>query len=337
MTDAPDVLTEAPAYNESTMDALSDVLRVVRLTGGVFLDAEFTAPWCVMAQVGPEDCRPYLSTPKHLIAYHCVVEGRLLLQTEGDAAVDVRAGEIILLPRNDAHRIGSSFDARAIRADDLIQPSKKRGLARIVHGGGGERTRIVCGFLGCETPFNPLVATLPKIMKLDMRAAASGQWIESLFQFAASEASTDRIGSATVLSKLSELLFVEAVRRYVAELRPQERGWLAGLGDPIVGRALALLHARHREAWTAEQLAQEAGLSRSAFAERFTSLIGQPPMQYLALWRMQLAAQRLKENVAPIAKIAFEVGYESEAAFSRAFKRQFGVPPATWRKGASSF
>lgn len=337
MIDAPDLLIDAPAYNESTMDALSDVLRVVRLTGGVFLDAEFTAPWCVTAQVGAEDCRPYLSTPQHLIAYHCVVEGGLLLQTDGDATTEVRAGEIVLLPRNDAHRIGSSLDAKAIKADDLIQPPNNRGLARIVHGGGGERTRIVCGFLGCETPFNLLVATLPKVMKLDMRAAASGQWVEHSFQFAASEVGAGRMGSATVLSKLSELLFVEAVRRYVAELRTEQRGWLAGLRDPIVGRALALLHARHREAWTAEQLAQEVGLSRSAFAERFTSLIGQPPMQYLTLWRMQLAAQQLKESAAPIAKIAFEVGYESEAAFNRAFKRQFGAPPATWRKGANSF
>lgn len=319
------------------MDPLSDVLRVVRLTGGVFLDAEFTAPWCVTVQVGPEDCRPFLSAPQHLIAYHCVVEGCLLLQTNGTTPAEVRAGEIVLLPRNDAHRIGSSLDAKAIKADDLIQPPQNGGLARIVHGGGGERTRIVCGFLGCETPFNPLVATLPRVMKLNMRAAASGQWIESSFQFAASEVSADRMGSATVLSKLSELLFVEAVRRYVAELPTEQRGWLAGLRDPIVGRALALLHARHGEPWTAEQLAQEVGLSRSAFAERFTSLIGQPSMQYLALWRMQLAAHHLRENTAPIAKIAFEVGYESEAAFNRAFKRQFGVPPATWRKGASRF
>jgi AraC-like DNA-binding protein len=313
------------------MDALSDVLRVVRLTGGVFLDAEFTAPWCVMSQVGPEDCRPHLAMPQHIIAYHCVIEGRFLLHTDGDPTAEVRAGEIVLLPRNDAHRIGSSLDADAIKADDLIQPPMNGGLARIEYGGGGERTRIVCGFLGCETPFNPLLASLPKVMKLEMRSGASGAWVESSFQFAASEVSAGRVGSATVLSKLSELLFVEAVRRYVSELPGEQRGWLAGLRDPIVGRALALLHARHREPWTAEQLAEEVGLSRSAFAERFTSLIGQPPMQYLTFWRMQLAARQLRESATPIAKVAVEVGYESDAAFNRAFKREFGVPPAKWR------
>jgi AraC-like DNA-binding protein len=313
------------------MDVLSDVLRVVRLTGGVFLDAEFTAPWCVTSQMKPEDCQPYVAMPRHVIAYHFIVEGTLLLRTGDDAPAEVRAGQIVLFPRNDPHRLGSSLEGEAIAAGSLIQPPPDQGLARIVHGGGGARTHLVCGFLGCETPFNPLVATLPCVMTLDMRAATSGPWVESSFRFAASEVGGDRLGSATVLSKISELLFVEAVRRYVAELRPEQRGWLAGLRDPIVGRALALLHSRYRERWSAEQLAHEVGLSRSAFADRFTSLIGQPPMQYLALWRMQVAAHQLKDTRAPIAKIAFDVGYESEAAFNRAFRRQFGKPPAKWR------
>ncbi len=316
------------------MDALSDVLRVVRLTGGVFLDAEFSAPWCVTARVAPEDCRPFLSTPRHVIAYHCIVAGQLLLQTDADAPIELRAGEIVLLPRNDAHRLGSTLEIPPVSADGLVQPSKDGGLARIVHGGGGEVTRIVCGFLGSDATFNPLAATLPKLLKLDIRATPSGAWIESSFQLAANEIAAARAGAVTVVSKISELLFVEAVRRYVAELPVEQRGWLAGLRDPIVGRALQLMHSRHQEPWTAEDLAREVGLSRSAFADRFTALIEQPPMQYLAQWRMQVAAQRLREGRGSISQIAFEVGYESEAAFNRAFKRQFGMPPATWRRQA---
>ncbi len=316
------------------MDVLSDVLRVVRLSGGVFLDAEFTAPWCVTSQIAPSDCEPYFPQPKHIICYHLIVEGALKLQVEDQPPVDVVAGQIVLLPRNDPHLLGSFLGAQPINTHTLIQPPSGRSLARIVHGGGGESTRIVCGFLGCDTPFYPLLATLPTVMMLDVRAAPSGMWMESSFQFAAREAASGDMGSATMLAKLSELLFVEAVRRYVAALRTEQRGWLAGLRDPVVGRALTLLHSRHREPWTAEQLAQDVGLSRSAFAERFTSLIGQPPMQYLTLWRMQLAAKRLRETTAPIARIAADVGYEAEAAFNRAFKREFGMPPAAWRKNA---
>lgn len=316
------------------MDALSDVLRVVRLTGGVFLDAQFSAPWCVTARVAPEDCRPFVETPQHVIAYHCIISGSLLLQAGSDAPIEVRAGEIVLLPRNDAHRIGSTLEIPPVSADELVGPSRDGGLARIVHGGGGETTRIVCGFLGSDTPFNPLVATLPKVLKLDVRKTQSGAWIESSFQLAATEIGAGQAGSVTVVSKLSELLFVEAVRRYVTELPIEQRGWLAGLRDPFVGRALGLLHSRLNERWTAESLAREVGLSRSAFAERFTALIEQPPMQYLALWRMQVGAQRLREGRGSVSQIAFDVGYESEAAFNRAFKRQFGMPPATWRRQA---
>jgi AraC-like DNA-binding protein len=333
MTGAPDLLTDPPqAVRNCPMDVLSDVLRVVRLSGGVFLDAEFTAPWCVTSQIAPGDCEPYFPAPRHIISYHLIVDGDLKLHVEGEPPREVSAGQIVLLPRNDPHLLGSFLGAKPINSHTLIQPPAGRGLARIVHGGGGEATRIVCGFLGSDTPFNPLLATLPKVMMLDVRAAPSGTWMESSFQFAAREAASGDIGSATMLARLSELLFVEAVRRYVAELRTEQRGWLAGLRDPIVGRALTLLHSRPREPWTAEQLAQQVGLSRSAFAERFTSLIGQPPMQYLTLWRMQLATQRLRETTAPIARIAADVGYEAEAAFSRAFKREFGMPPAAWRK-----
>ena len=205
-------------------------------------------------------------------------------------------------------------------------------MPRITHGGGGEVTRLLCGFLGSETSFDPLFQSLPPVLKLELRAMPSGAWIESSFRFAISEIAAGRMGSATVITKLSEMLFVEAVSQFVATLPPDRQGWLAGLRDPQIGRALALLHARPTESWTADGLASQVGMSRSVFAERFTLLVGQPPMHYLAQWRMYLAAQQLREGGGSVAQVAFKVGYDSEAAFSRAFKRQFGASPGTWRK-----
>ncbi|WP_129646925.1 AraC family transcriptional regulator [Peristeroidobacter agariperforans] len=313
------------------MDAFSDVLRVIRLAGGVFLDAEFTAPWCIKGKISADLCKPFLVTPRHIIASHFVAQGRMRLRVEGGEVLDVRAGELVLLAQNDEHLIGSDLDAAPIPAGNILQSPQLGNISRIEYGGGGEATQILCGFLGSETSFSPLLASLPSVLKLDVRASASGAWIESSFRFAVSEIAAGRMGSATVIAKLSELLFVEAVSQYVASLPAERRGWLAGLRDPQIGRALALLHGRPAEDWTAEVLALEVGMSRSAFAERFTSLVGQPPMHYLTLWRMHLAAQLLREGHDSVAQVAVAVGYESEAAFSRAFKRQFGASPGGWR------
>jgi AraC-like DNA-binding protein len=314
------------------VDVLSDVLRVIRLSGGVFLDAEFTAPWCISGKVSPDDCRPYLAAPRHVIAFHFVTFGSMQLRAGGDRAIEVCAGEVVLLPHNELHLCGSALDVAPMPAGEVVQRPSGSGLARIVYGGGGEATRLVCGYLGCESPFSPLISALPEMLKFDVRATVSGAWIESSFRFAASEVGAGRLGSTTVVAKLSELLFVKAVSHYVDGLPDERRGWLAGLRDPYVGRALTLLHGSPMQEWTADSLAREVGLSRSAFAERFSSTIGHPPMQYLALWRMHIAAQHLREGGRNVAQIAFEVGYDSEAAFSRAFKRQFGAAPATWRK-----
>lgn len=316
------------------MDALSDLLQAVRLTGGVFLDAHFTAPWCIASRIDPEDCRPYLATPLQVIGYHYVVEGRMLVSTDEKRAVEVRAGEIVLLPRNDLHFLGSSISRKPIYAHDLIQASGPGGLARIVHGGGGEHTHIVCGFLGSDQQGNPLLATLPPILKVDMTQAGSADWIESSLRFAIGGLRDGKIATATVMRRLSELMFVEAVRRYAESLPDERRGWLAGVRDPCVGRALSLLHGKFDHPWTAEALAKEVAMSRSAFAERFAALVGMPPMRYVTFWRLQVAKEKLRDGRQPIAQIAYEVGYQAEAAFIRAFKREFGVPPATWRRQA---
>jgi AraC-like DNA-binding protein len=314
------------------VDALSDVLRVIRLSGGVFLEAEFTAPWCIGGKISTDDCKPFLAVPRHVIASHFVAAGNMQLRIEGGETIDVRAGELVLLPHNDTHVFGSDLDVALVRAREVIQPPQGGGISRINYGGGGAATQLLCGYLASDAPFSPLLSALPSVLKLDVRATASGAWIESSFRFAASEIAAGRLGSTTVIAKLSELLFVEAVSQFVSNLPAERRGWLAGLRDPQIGRALAVLHARPTEPWTAETLALQVGMSRSVFAERFTSLVGQPPMQYLTLWRMHVAAQRLREGRGSVAQIGFAIGYESEAAFSRAFKRQFGASPGAWRK-----
>lgn len=315
------------------MDALSDVLRVVRLSGGVFLDAKFTAPWCISARVGPEDCRYTAEPPASVIAFHYVIEGRLLLQVEGDAPVEVASGALVLLPRNDTHTIASEPGLQPVDGDALVALQSDGGLARIEHGGGGAATRIVCGFVGCDAMRHPLVEALPRVFTLDLNGKPCAEWVAASFRYAAQEVAAGRAGSETVLGKLSELLFVEAVRGYVDTLPAERRGWLAALRDPAIGRALALLHSRPAHAWTTEELAIAVALSRSAFADRFVQLLGVPPIGYLTSWRMQLAAARLRDTHRPIAQIAAETGYESEATFARAFKREMGVSPGRYRAG----
>jgi AraC-like DNA-binding protein len=315
-------------------DALSDMLRVVRLFGGVFLHADFTEPWCLLSQVKPGDCGALLPNAEHVILYHYVVAGRMALKIADAPAVEVVAREAVILPHNDAHRMGSDLGLTAVDSHEIIQPAAG-GLAMIRHGGGGAQTRIICGYLGCRNlAGNPLLSALPPVLRLDTRDGRAAEWIRVSFEFAADEIAAGRAGSDLVLATLSELLFVEAVRRHVDTLPADQVGWLAGLGDPFIARTLALIHGRLNEPWTVDDMAREVGLSRSVLADRFTRRIGEPPMHYLARWRLQVAAERLSSGFDPAQQIAYDVGYESEAAFNRAFKRLFGAPPATWRKRA---
>lgn len=316
-------------------DPLSDVLRSFRLSGGIFLDSHFTAPWCVVTRLTAEDCEPYLQASSLLIAYHFVIGGRLLLSVEGES-IEVGAGEVVLLPRNDVHMLSSGPGLASVNARELIQASASGGLAQICHGGGGETTHLVCGFLGGAESYNPLIAALPRMLKLDVEQGMSRDWVDASVRFAASEMTNGRFGASSVMSRLSELLFVEAVRQYAATPRDRDTGWLKGAGDPRVGRALALMHQGIGSPWSTETLAKEVAMSRSAFVDRFTALMGMPPIRYLTLWRLQTAKSQLRETQQSIAQLAYAVGYDSEEAFSRAFKREFGVPPARWRDQQSS-
>jgi AraC-like DNA-binding protein len=279
-------------------------------------------------------CAPYLGPNDRLIPYHFVVEGELNIAVEGQAPLTVKAGDIVLLPGNDEHVMGSDLSLPPVRGDDLIEP-ELGALSIIRHGGGGAVTRMICGYLGYDGAYgNPIVTTLPALMTLSVEDPGAGDWIRSTFQYAAAEVANGRPGSETVLAKLSELLFVEAVRRYVEALPEDQAGWLAGLRDPVVARALALMHGDVARPWNVDALGREAGISRSALAERFSRVIGMSPMQYLAHWRMQMAAQRLRHTSASLTEIAEQVGYESGAAFSRAFKKAFGDAPGAWRRAA---
>lgn len=335
MPGTPESLTVPPRFapaSDAAMDPLLDLLREMRLTGGVFLDAEFTSPWCVTSRVDAQSYNQSGATPAHVIAYHYVTEGHCILGLDGQTVTEVHAGEIILIPRNDPHRLGSATNVRAVSASQLVQRSADGGLARVTHGGGGERTRLLCGFLGTSTAHPPIADVLPPALTIAVEDAATGAWIESSFRFAVQEYMRGRPDSIGVLGRLAEVLFIEAVRRHVASLPPDEQGWLSGLRDPVVGRALALLHGDKAHRWTVTTLARECGASRSALADRFTTLVGESPIRYLARQRLRIAAERLRQSDEAVAAIALDVGYESEAAFSRAFKREFGKPPAAWRR-----
>ncbi|HUL91263.1 MAG TPA: AraC family transcriptional regulator [Burkholderiales bacterium] len=318
------------------MDALSEMLKVVRLNSGIFLDAEFTAPWCIDSAPGDEDIAQILPNAEQVSIYHLVTEGRFSAKLPGAGpSIEIQAGDLLMFPHADGHLMGSDLHVAPRVVGELVETSPGEGPSRVRHGGGGARTRFVCGYMACDKrACKPLLDALPRMLRVSLRDAPAAEWIEATIRLASAQTHAPSAGGDLLLARLAELLFVEAIREYVRSLPESQRGWLAGLRDPHVGRALALLHANPARGWDVETLAHETGLSRSALGERFASLLGEPPMQYLTGWRMALAAQALSSGSDAVARIAERVGYESEAAFNRAFKREFGTPPAAWRRAA---
>ena len=314
-------------------DVLSDVLRAVRLTGAVYYSVDASAPFAAEALPAREVAPYVMPGVEHILEYHLVARGTCWSGIVGEEPMRLEEGDIVVFPQGDAHVMSSSPGLRGASAAELHRRRAGTQLPFTVREGspGGPPTELICGFLGWDRrPFNPLLATLPRILRVSTREG--GGWLEALARLAVTESTSARTGSETVLARASELMFVEVIRRYLAALAPEQTGWLAGLRDPFVGRALGALHDRPAKAWTVESLAKEAALSRSALAERFTHLIGEAPMQYLTRWRMQLAATLLRSRNVSVFEAAMEVGYASEAAFSRAFKKVVGVPPAAWRE-----
>ncbi len=313
------------------MDSLSEVLKTIRLDGAVYLNAEFTAPWCVQAQYGlPRDT----VRADHVIFFHCLVEGcchaRLV---DGDDTLDLQVGDLIVFAHDHRHLLGSDLGLPAIDATLITPPAPVDELIQLRHGGGGDATRFVCGYLACNRRMSlPLLSALPQMLRVRLGGDAGSTWLLDLLRLGVRESIAGHAGAESIRAKLSELLFAEALRRHAESLPPDATGWLAGLRDPLVGRALALIHTQSAHAWTVETLAREVASSRSVLAERFVKLMGEPPMQYLIRYRLARAAQALLGTRATVASVAEAAGYGSEGAFTRAFKREYGAPPAAWRR-----
>jgi AraC-like DNA-binding protein len=315
-------------------DTLSDVLRAVRLTGAVFFAVDATAPWVTETPAAREIASRIIPGAEHVIDYHLVSSGSCWGGIVGEPPIHLETGDMIVFPQGDAHVMSSAPGMRGTPDLGVYRPYEEQLPITIrARAGDGQPAEVICGFLGCDArPFNPLLATLPRTIHVPRQVADDGV-IGQLVKLALLETAARRAGGECVLARLSELLFVEVVRRHLATLAPEHGGWLSGLRDPQIGRALAKLHDRPAHPWSLEELAGAVGMSRSALAERFAHFVGVPPMQYLAQWRMQLAATLLSGTAIGLAELAERVGYGSEAALSRAFKRWVGVAPALWRQG----
>ncbi len=315
------------------MDAFSEVLSGVRLKGAMFFSAEFSAPW----RLSSPNSRALASTlapgAAHMIIYHLVVDGTARVRLDRGSDVELSPGDIVVFPHGDSHQLSGGAGTVAVESAKVFQKIATRDLSAMKAGGGGATTRFVCGYLTCDPLLcGPILESLPPMLKVNVRTDRAGHWLEGSILHLVEEAASERAGGEAMLAKLSEALFVDTLRRYVTGLPDQTTGWLAGARDPVVGKSLALLHRRPSHPWTIAELAGEVGLSRSALVERFTRYLSEPPMAYVTGWRMRLAAQALTSTSKGVATIAADVGYESEAAFNRAFKRVFGAPPAQYRR-----
>lgn len=320
---------QTPNFDLKGMDKVAQIFNAMPLASGLFLDAHFTAPWCVAAKVGPEDCGQFVPAPGAIIAFHYVYAGELALRMPDGHTEHVQAGEVIILPRNDPHVLASDPELSPVNADDLVQAGEDGGPARIHHGGGGPATCLICGFLGCERRYEPVLGMLPSALKLALPDPVSASWFDSSFKLAAREMMFREHGDR--LARLTELLFLDAVQHCIRAAPPETFAWFGALSEPKVFNALSMMHKNLSYHWSTEELARKVGMSRSAFAGKFSELMGIPPMRYLALQRLQQASQQLQESSEPLVRIAFDAGFESEAAFSRAFKKEYGLPPAAWR------
>lgn len=311
------------------MDPLSDVLRAVRLNGAYFYLVEAAAPWSVSAVAARDLVPRVMPEAEHLISYHVLTSGSCWGGVEGERQVLMQPGDVIVFPQGDPHFISSAEGHRVDEGSFGTSPERYPGTVYLGPGSGRD-TSFVCGFLGCDVrPYNPLLASLPRRMHA---SGIAGGWLSQFPRQVVAESQMGRVGSETMLTRMAELMFVEVVRRHVEQLPPQQTGWLAGLRDPVVGAALSQLHERPAHAWTLPDLARAVASSRTVLAERFSHVVGVPPMQYLTQWRLQLAAEKLSRGSAKVAAIGVQVGYESEAAFSRAFKRATGQSPSAWRR-----
>jgi AraC-like DNA-binding protein len=316
------------------MDALSELLRTVKMSGAMFYVAECSKPWRVLAPPGASLGRYVAPNASHVIEFHLVTEGTGYVRV-GEEKTPFAAGDLFMIPHGDAHEMGNGTGAPLIDAAPGMPELLKGCMLTSRFGGGGETTRLICGYLACEAGLiRPVLAGLPRVVRVHLRNDRAGEWLEHSILHGVERAQAAVPGSDVILARLAEVLFTEALQRYVSQLPTGRTGWLAGAGDATVGRSLAALHSRPAHPWTLDELAAEAAVSRSALTERFAKYLKQSPMAYLADWRLELGAEALRATSRGVLQIASEVGYESEAAFNRAFKRRFGKPPAQYRRAA---
>jgi AraC family transcriptional regulator, alkane utilization regulator len=332
------------------VDVLSEVLRVVRLSGAIHFCAEFTHPWAILSSPPEMLASRLFPGAEAVTPFHIATQGQCALSWGSVAPIAFEAGDVVVFARGTQHVLASKTGLAPVPIKDIYQPSAER-ITVLQHGGGGEESRFVCGFLHSDQRFGPLLDAMPSLTCVRVRDGAimleaytdagryadpvrlkeQPHWWQAAIAHLVGEATRSGPGNRAVLSRLSELLFMEVLRWQLTYISDGHSGWLAGLKDHHVGRALALLHGDPARAWTVEDLAVSAGISRAALAKKFADLVGETPMQYLAGWRMHLARRMLRESNIGVAELAARVGYESEAAFSRAFRRAVGMPPATWR------
>jgi AraC-like DNA-binding protein len=333
----PDFLPQTPNLSHPyyPMDVLSEVLRAVRLEGAIFFNGEFTAPWCLNSS--PSRMAPLLmETGGHLIIFHFLIEGKAYVKVPDQPPKKMVAGDIVIVPHGTDHLLGNGV-AKPVDSVEKFARNLTAGL-KVAHlGGGGATTKFVCGYMVCEPRQSEVfLGGLPQAFVVSTGKEPSGVWFEQSIRLSVEAVNADKSGSRAVLAKMSELLFIEALRRYIHGLPAEQTGWLAGARDPMIGQALSIMHQDPAYPWSIEHLVRKVGVSRTRLAERFRHYLGQSPMAYLANWRLILAAEKLQAPGRSVAEIAAEVGYGSEAALNRAFKRHYGVPPAQFRKARAN-
>jgi AraC-like DNA-binding protein len=332
MADQPNIMSDPPQTGPR-IDVLSDVLRVVRLSGASLFRAEFREPWCVVTGGAAQLARAMNLVSRCLVVFHIVMDGRCRIELAGERA-ELEAGDVVIMAHGDAHTLGggAALPPRPIR--EILPPPPWTGLPDVSDGGNGSAMHLFCGFLHCDAAgFAPLLASLPRLMVIRSFAPESSAWLRSTVELIVREVTQERPGARLMLERLNEVVFVESLRQYMAGNEIAGTGWLAGVKDRHVGRVLELMHAEPARGWTVPELARAAGISRSALTERFGRLVGQSPIDYLKVWRLHVASSMLRDGERKLREVAEAVGYESEAAFSKAFRKTFGVPPGSWRRG----
>lgn len=316
------------------LDPLTDIVRSLDLEGAVFLRADFTAPWAINSRVTEQDCKPFMPIPRRIIAYHLITEGEAVVSLDTSPGYKehyrAKPGDVIFLPSNPVHVLASGTGQRPVSSEDLHLPVSGNGLMRLTHGGGGDRTRMLCGFIGSNGVPNPLLDTLPELLVISIESLETRSWIEASVAMAARELASKRCSSDMVASGLCRILLIEALRTHI-ETSPTPVGWLSGMAHPRIARALARIHADVADPPRVDDLAKLVGMSRSSFVDRFTEVMGMGPRKYVLAQRISVAKSLLRDSELPTAAIAFRVGYNAPEAFSRAFKKETGCSPGGWR------